>query len=128
MAMRFAWRVVLSCSVGSHLPACPAQPSTPANDTILAGGKGSPRLAAPKNTSSRPCRHASRCPVQYTAVPQTVGAPLRPVTVRDTIGDLPPIENGHDADEMDYPGPPVRPCLPPWVFFLYSPPLPASLA
>lgn len=42
--------------------------------------------------------------VQYTAVPQTVGAPLRPVTVRDAIGDLPPIDNGHDVDEMAYSG------------------------
>ena len=28
--------------------------------------------------------------------------------VRDTIGDLPAIENGHDAEEMEYPGEPVR--------------------
>lgn len=46
--------------------------------------------------------------VQYTAVPQTVGAPLRPVTVRDAIGDLPAIENGHDVEEMPYTGVPVR--------------------
>lgn len=40
--------------------------------------------------------------VQYCAVPQTVGAPLRPVTVRDAIGDLPAIENGHSVEEMEY--------------------------
>ncbi len=35
--------------------------------------------------------------VAYTAAPQTNnGAPLRPITVRDAIGDLPPIENGAD--------------------------------
>ena len=36
--------------------------------------------------------------VQYTAVPQTArgGAPLRTVTVKDAIGDLPEIGNGHD--------------------------------
>lgn len=45
--------------------------------------------------------------VQYTAVPQTVGAPLRPVTVRDAIGDLPPIANGHDQEEMAYDGEPA---------------------
>ncbi|KAL6767831.1 MET1 [Auxenochlorella protothecoides x Auxenochlorella symbiontica] len=45
--------------------------------------------------------------VQYTAVPQTVGAPLRPVTVRDAISDLPVIANGHDVEEMEYQGEPV---------------------
>jgi len=40
------------------------------------------------------------------AVPvlQTAGAPLRTVTVRDTIGDLPPVENGEDREEMPYGG------------------------
>ena len=38
---------------------------------------------------------------------QTVGAPLRTVTVRDTIGDLPPIENGEDREEMAYSGKPA---------------------
>lgn len=33
--------------------------------------------------------------VAYTAVPQMPGAPLRSVTVRDAILDLPAIENGH---------------------------------
>jgi hypothetical protein len=35
--------------------------------------------------------------VAYTAVPDRPGrgAPLRAVTVRDAIADLPPIENGH---------------------------------
>jgi hypothetical protein len=37
-------------------------------------------------------------------VAQTVGAPLRTVTVRDTIGDLPPVENGADREEMPYGG------------------------
>ena len=45
--------------------------------------------------------------VQYTAVPQRDGAPLRTVTVKDAIGDLPAIKNGHDADVMDYAGAPV---------------------
>ncbi|KAL0027901.1 hypothetical protein WJX79_001540 [Trebouxia sp. C0005] len=45
--------------------------------------------------------------VQFTAVPQSVGAPLRTVTVRDAISDLPVIENGHDQAEMQYAGPPV---------------------
>ncbi len=40
--------------------------------------------------------------VQYTAVPQCKGAPLRPVTVHDAIGDLPPISNGHDVEEAAY--------------------------
>lgn len=40
--------------------------------------------------------------VQYTAVPQTDGAPLRPVTVHDAISDLPPIANGHDVEEALY--------------------------
>ena len=35
---------------------------------------------------------------------QTAGAPLRTVTVRDTIGDLPPVENGEDREEMPYGG------------------------
>ena len=34
------------------------------------------------------------CALTSAATAQTVGAPLRTVTVRDTIGDLPPIENG----------------------------------
>ena len=43
---------------------------------------------------------------QYTAVPQQEGAPLRTVTVRDAIGDLPPITNGADLEEMPYSGAP----------------------
>lgn len=37
-----------------------------------------------------------------------VGAPLRPVTVRDAIADLPTIENGHSVEEMEYVSGPVR--------------------
>ena len=42
--------------------------------------------------------------MQFTAVPQSVGAPLRTVTVRDAIADLPVIQNGHDQQEMQYTG------------------------
>ena len=42
--------------------------------------------------------------IQYTAVKQGVGAPLRTVTVRDTVGDLPPLKNGADVCEMPYSG------------------------
>ena len=42
--------------------------------------------------------------LQFTAVPQSVGAPLRTVTVRDVIADLPAIQNGHDQAEMQYSG------------------------
>ena len=42
--------------------------------------------------------------MQYTAVPQQAGAPLRTVTVRDAIGDLPPITNGACVEEMPYDG------------------------
>lgn len=44
---------------------------------------------------------------QYTAVPQAVGAPLRTVTVRDAIGDLPPITNGASQVELPYSGAPL---------------------
>ena len=44
--------------------------------------------------------------VQYMAAPQTDGAPLRPVTVRDAIGDLPVIKNGDDINELSYTAPP----------------------
>ena len=47
--------------------------------------------------------------LQYTAVPLDVGAPLRTVTVRDVIGDLPIIGNGHDKEEMQYSGELSRP-------------------
>lgn len=42
--------------------------------------------------------------LQFTAVPQSEGAPLRTVTVRDAIADLPAVENGHDEAEMQYSG------------------------
>lgn len=45
--------------------------------------------------------------VQYTAVPQTIGAPLRTVTVKDAIGDLPHISNGANQTEMPYAGVPI---------------------
>jgi DNA (cytosine-5)-methyltransferase 1 len=32
--------------------------------------------------------------VAYCAVPQEVAVPLRTVTVKDAIGDLPPVQNG----------------------------------
>jgi DNA (cytosine-5)-methyltransferase 1 len=44
---------------------------------------------------------------QYCAIPALPGAPLRTMTVRDAIGDLPQISNGHNAEEMVYSGPPV---------------------
>jgi len=56
-------------------------------------------------------RHASQllipCSLRRDAIVpalQTAGAPLRTVTVRDTIGDLPPVENGEDREEMPYGG------------------------
>lgn len=48
--------------------------------------------------------------VQYTAVPQTVGAPLRTVTVKDAIGDLPQIANGANRTEMPYDGTLISHC------------------
>ena len=44
------------------------------------------------------------CALQYSAVPQTEGAPLRSVTVKDVISDLPPIANGQCQDAMQYAG------------------------
>ncbi|KAF6265105.1 hypothetical protein COO60DRAFT_1470199 [Scenedesmus sp. NREL 46B-D3] len=62
-------------------------------------------------------RHVFRSPqltvnlpggVAYCAVDTSIpGAPLRTVTVRDAIGDLPAIQNGHDKDVMPYSGPAV---------------------
>uniref|UniRef100_A0A383WCP9 Cytosine-specific methyltransferase n=1 Tax=Tetradesmus obliquus TaxID=3088 RepID=A0A383WCP9_TETOB len=62
-------------------------------------------------------RHVFRSPqltvnlpggVSYCAVDTSIpGAPLRTVTVRDAIGDLPNIQNGHDKDPMPYSGPAV---------------------
>ncbi|KAK7251127.1 hypothetical protein RIF29_34055 [Crotalaria pallida] len=41
--------------------------------------------------------------VQYAAVRSTAnGAPLRAITVRDTIGDLPPVGNGASKANMEY--------------------------
>ena len=42
--------------------------------------------------------------MQYSAVPQTEGAPLRTVTVKDVISDLPPISNGQCEEKMEYSG------------------------
>ncbi|XP_010442374.1 PREDICTED: DNA (cytosine-5)-methyltransferase 1-like [Camelina sativa] len=39
----------------------------------------------------------------YAAVRSTAfGAPFRPITVRDTIGDLPPVENGESRTNKEY--------------------------
>lgn len=43
----------------------------------------------------------------YTAVPQLSGAPLRSVTVRDAIYDLPPLLNGSQRQTMAYDKPPT---------------------
>ncbi|CAH8337110.1 unnamed protein product [Eruca vesicaria subsp. sativa] len=44
----------------------------------------------------------------YAAVPSTQkGAPFRPITVRDTIGDLPPVENGESEINKEYQTDPV---------------------
>jgi len=40
--------------------------------------------------------------VKYCAVPSLEGAPQRSVSVRDTIGDLPAIENGASEEKMSY--------------------------
>ncbi|CAL9757578.1 unnamed protein product [Musa acuminata subsp. burmannicoides] len=41
--------------------------------------------------------------VQYAAVRSTAGgAPFRSITVRDTIGDLPPVENGASKSTINY--------------------------
>nr|KYP42268.1 DNA (cytosine-5)-methyltransferase 1B [Cajanus cajan] len=46
--------------------------------------------------------------VQYAAVRSTAnGAPLRSITVRDTIGDLPPVGNGASKGVMEYQNDPV---------------------
>ena len=42
--------------------------------------------------------------MQYAAVRQEVGAPLRTVTVKDAIGDLPSITNGASQEEMAFAG------------------------
>ena len=56
-----------------------------------------------ETASNHECRmNAHHRPV--LTLPQTVGAPLRTVTVRDTIGDLPPVQNGEDREEMPYGG------------------------
>ncbi len=55
-------------------------------------------LAAGHSNCNNPFTHAIR---------MQVGAPLRPVTVRDAIGDLPAIENGHSVEEMEYVSGPV---------------------
>ena len=44
--------------------------------------------------------------LQYTAVPKGSGAPLRTVTVKDAIGDLPPLTNGANVEDMQYAGAP----------------------
>jgi len=44
--------------------------------------------------------------VAFCAVPQRKSAPLRAVTVRDMIGDLPPVGNGADEDDLPYGGEP----------------------
>ena len=49
---------------------------------------------------------ASRADSRSLAATQ-VGAPLRPVTVRDAIADLPAIQNGHMVEEMEYVSGPV---------------------
>ncbi|CAH2061426.1 unnamed protein product [Thlaspi arvense] len=41
--------------------------------------------------------------LHYAAVRSTQsGAPFRPITVRDTIGDLPPVENGESVTSKEY--------------------------
>ncbi|KAI9087979.1 hypothetical protein K1719_030309 [Acacia pycnantha] len=46
--------------------------------------------------------------VQYAAVRSTAnGAPFRAITVRDTIGDLPPVENGASKANLEYQSDPV---------------------
>ncbi|KAF1897087.1 hypothetical protein Lal_00034789 [Lupinus albus] len=46
--------------------------------------------------------------VQYAAVRSTAnGAPLRAITVRDTIGDLPPVGNGASKSNIEYGQEPV---------------------
>lgn len=40
--------------------------------------------------------------IQYAAVRSTIGgAPFRSITVRDAIGDLPPVENGASRPTID---------------------------
>ncbi|KAL0733706.1 hypothetical protein Bca4012_009916 [Brassica carinata] len=46
--------------------------------------------------------------VHYAAVRSTqYGAPFRPITVRDTIGDLPPVANGESNTNREYKGQPI---------------------
>ncbi|KAG8364016.1 hypothetical protein BUALT_Bualt19G0082400 [Buddleja alternifolia] len=46
--------------------------------------------------------------LQYSAVRSTTkGAPFRPLTVRDTIGDLPPVGNGASNASLEYQGEPI---------------------
>jgi len=47
------------------------------------------------------------CGTRFSAVPQRKSAPLRAVTVRDMIGDLPTVANGAEEDDMSYVSAPV---------------------
>ena len=47
------------------------------------------------------------CGTRFCAVPQRKSAPLRAVTVRDMIGDLPPVPNGAEDDDLGFTRPPA---------------------
>ena len=65
---------------------------------------GAPHIAAPSSQLT-PC-----LTLTAPCSPRQVGAPLRPVTVRDAIGDLPEIASGHAEEEMEYTSGPVSAC------------------
>ena len=47
------------------------------------------------------------CGTKFCAVPQRKSAPLRAVTVRDMIGDLPAVPNGAEDDDLAFSEPPT---------------------
>jgi DNA (cytosine-5)-methyltransferase 1 len=63
-----------------------------------AGGKGRARIGEVlgPDVGAPWCVWPGPCAPQLPPLPSTQSAPLRTVTVRDAIGDLPLIQNGHD--------------------------------
>jgi len=106
LTMRCLLKMGYQCAFGILQAGCYGVPQTRRRAIILAAAPGEilPRYPEPRHVFSS---HACQLSVsidnkRYQAVTVTESAPLRAITVRDALNDLPEIRNGANRQEMSY--------------------------
>lgn len=106
LTLRCLLKMGYQCAFGILQAGCYGVPQTRRRAIIIAAAPGEvlPKYPEPRHVFSS---HACQLSVsidnkRYQAVKVTGAAPLRAITVRDALNDLPEIKNGANRQEMSY--------------------------